>query len=201
GRRGPVGIGPNRMNRWTLGASVQGYCEYLKERLPGVEPLRVIVIYDVRRFLDKRKNYNPDLPNPALGLSSKDLAYHAIEVYAANGIHAWTLPPDSKRFYATPELSFAIRQLGAHGGLNISASHNPPDDNGGKFYDERGGQPVAPDDQIMADLVDQVKQIRALPWAEAQRGGRVHWLEDAAHQAYIDPCRRPSLVPPPRANE
>ena len=181
GRRGPVGIGPNRMNRWTLGASVQGHCEYLKERFPGVEPLRVIVIYDVRRFLDKRKNYNPHLPNPALGLSSRDLAHHAIEVYAANGIHAWTLPPDSKRFYATPELSFAIRQLGAHGGLNISASHNPPDDNGGKFYDERGGQPVAPDDQIMADLVDQVQQIKVLPWQDAVRAGRVQVVFTPLH--------------------
>jgi hypothetical protein len=61
----------------------------------------------------------------------------------------------------TAELSFTIRYLRAHGGLNISASHNPPDDNGGKFYDEHGGQPVPPDDQIMADLVDQVAHIKA----------------------------------------
>src|SRR6266699_888276 len=66
GRRGAVGIGPNRMNLWTLGASVQGHCEYLKERFPGVQPLRVVVAYDVRRFEDVRKNYNPKLPNPAL---------------------------------------------------------------------------------------------------------------------------------------
>src|SRR5438094_429151 len=71
GRRGPVGIGPNRMNLWTLGASVQGHCEYLRERFPGVEPLQVVVAYDVRRFEDKGKNYNPDLPNPGLHLSSK----------------------------------------------------------------------------------------------------------------------------------
>src|SRR5204863_2028623 len=69
GRRGAVGIGPNRMNLWTLGASVQGHCEYLKERFPGVQPLRVVVAYDVRRFEDVRKNYNPKLPNPALHLS------------------------------------------------------------------------------------------------------------------------------------
>src|SRR5919202_761629 len=77
GRRGPVGIGPNRMNLWTLGASVQGHCEFLRERFPGVEPLRVVLAYDVRRFEDKRKNYNPSLPNPVLHLSSKDLAQHA----------------------------------------------------------------------------------------------------------------------------
>src|SRR5881396_3790799 len=53
GRRGAVGIGPNRMNLWTLGASVQGHCEYLKERFPGIQPLRVVLAYDVRRFEDK----------------------------------------------------------------------------------------------------------------------------------------------------
>ncbi len=152
GRRGPVGIGPNRMNLWTLGASVQGHCEYLKERFPGIERLQVVVAYDVRRFEDQRRQYNPALPNPVLHLSSRDLAQHAVGIYVANGVHATILPPDSTRYLATPELSFLIRQLHAHGGLNISASHNPPDDNGGKFYDERGGQPVPPEDQIMADL-------------------------------------------------
>jgi phosphoglucomutase/phosphomannomutase len=201
GRRGAVGIGPNRMNLWTLGASVQGHCEYLKERFPGVEPLRVVLAYDVRRFLDKRRQYNADLPNPVLGLSSKDLAQHAAGVYAANGIHAFILPPDSPRYLATPELSFAIRHLQAHGGLNVSASHNPPDDNGGKFYDERGGQPVPPDDQIMADLVDQVTAIKTLPWAEAVRTGRVHFLNEEPHEAYIDLIRHQSLVPPPRKDE
>jgi phosphoglucomutase/phosphomannomutase len=201
GRRGAVGIGPNRMNRWTLAASVQGHCEYLKERFPGVEPLRVVLAYDVRRFQDTRRQYNPDLPNPVLGLSSKDLAHQAACVYAANGIHAWTLPPNSSRYLATPELSFAIRTLGAHGGLNVSASHNPPDDNGGKFYDERGGQPVPPDDQIMADLVDQVRTIRELPWTEAVRGGRVHFLDDTPHREYIHLTLRGSLVKPPKAEE
>ncbi len=201
GRRGPVGIGPNRMNPWTLGASVQGHCEYLKERFPGIAPLRVVLAYDVRRFEDKRRNYNPDRPNPVLHLSSKDLAQHAVGVYTANGIDASILPPDSTRYLATPELSFGIRALRAHGGLNISASHNPPDDNGGKFYDERGGQPVPPDDQIMADLVDQVTTIRFLPWADALRTGRVHFLDDTSHQAYLDLIRRQSLVPPPKFDD
>src|SRR5262249_53014454 len=63
------------------------------------------------------------------------------------------------------------------------------------------GQPVPPDDQIMADLVDQVTAIRQLPWAEAVRAGRVHSLEESAHDAYIELCRRQSLVPPPRGDE
>ena len=201
GRRGPVGIGPNRMNLWTLGASVQGHCEYLKERFPGLGQLAVVVAYDVRRFEDNRKNYNPNLLNPVLHLSSKDFAHHAVGIYVANDIHAHTLPADSSRFLATPELSFTIRFLGAHGGLNISASHNPPDDNGGKFYDERGGQPVPPDDQIMADLVEQVTTIKELPWQEAVRTGRVHFLDESPHQAYIELCRRQSLVPAPKFDE
>src|SRR4051794_18347611 len=201
GRRGAVGVGPNRMNRWTLTASVQGHCEYLREQFPEQGELRVVVAYDVRQFEDQRKQYNPSLPNPVLHLSSKALAHHAAGVYAANGIHVWILPPDSKHYLATPELSFTIRHLHAHGGLNLSASHNPPDDNGGKFYDERGGQPVPPEDQIMADLVDQVTTIRALTWPEAQRTGRVHLLDDAPHRAYIDLCRKQSLIPPPKTDD
>lgn len=201
GRRGPVGIGPNRMNLWTLGASVQGHCEYLKERFPEVSPLRVVLAYDVRQFEDQKKNYNPNLPNPVLHLSSRRLAQYAAQVYVANGIHAHILPDQSTRYLATPELSFTIRHLSAHGGLNISASHNPPDDNGGKFYDERGGQPVPPDDQIMADLVDQVTTIKEVPWTDAVRSGKVHFLDDAPHKAYIALCCKQSLVKPPRFDE
>lgn len=201
GRRGAVGIGPNRMNLWTLGASVQGHSEYLKARFPGATDLRVVLAYDVRQFEDRRMVYNPDLMNPVLHLSSRDFASFAARVYAANGIDSYILPPDSPRFLATPELSFTIRFLGAHGGLNVSASHNPPDDNGGKFYDERGGQPVPPDDQIMSDFVDQVRDIRSLPWEDAVRSGKVHYLTDAPHKAYIDLCRRQSLVNPPKTDE
>jgi len=202
GRRGGVGIGPNRMNLWTLGASVQGHCEYLKARFPDhAKPLTVALAYDVRQFEDNRKVYNPSLPNPVLHLSSKDFAQYAACVYVANGVHAHILPPDSKRYLATPELSFAIRMLGTNGGLNISASHNPPDDNGGKFYDERGGQPVPPDDQIMSDYVDQVTVIKSLPWAEAVKTGRIHWLDDTTHKAYIELCRRQAVSTPPRFDE
>lgn len=201
GRRGLVGIGPNRMNLWTLGASVQGHAEYLKEKFPSLPNLAVVLAYDVRQFEDQKKNYNPDLPNPVLHLSSKRFAQYAACVYAANGIHAHILPEKSTRYLATPELSFTIRYLKAQGGLNVSASHNPPDDNGGKFYDERGGQPIAPDDQIMADLVEQVTTIKELPWAEAVRSGKVHFLDEAPHKAYIELCRKQSLVKPPRFDE
>lgn len=201
GRRGAVGIGPNRMNLWTLGASVQGHCEYLKQRFPGVSDLHVVLAYDVRMFTDKRGVYDPSLPNPVLGLSSRNFCEFAAGVYAANGIHSHILPPDTKRFVPTPELSFAIRFLKAHGGLNMTASHNPPDDNGSKFYDERGAQPVPPEDQLMSDLVDQVSQIKSLAWADAVKSGKVHFLDAAPHEAYIELCRKQSLVPPPQGDE
>src|SRR5205085_4547192 len=81
------------------------------------------------------------------------------------------------------------------------ASHNPPDDNGGKFYDERGGQPVPPDDQIMADLVDRVTTIKHMEWADAVRAGKIHFLDDGPHKAYIELCRKQSLIKPPRFDE
>ena len=201
GRRGPVGIGPNRMNLWTLGASVQGHCEYLKQQFPGVDPVGVVLAFDVRQFEDKGKVYNPALPNPVLHLTSRDFCQYAAGVYAANGIHAHILPPDSNRFVPTPELSFTIRYLNAHGGLNMTASHNPPDDNGSKFYDDRGAQPVPPEDQLMSELVDRVTAIKHLPWVDAVRTGRVHFLDAAPHRAYIDVCRKQSLVPPPNRDE
>ncbi len=201
GRRGPVGIGPNRMNPWTLGASVQGHCDYLRQRFPGISRLRVAVAYDVRRFADVQRQYNPSLPNPLLGLTSRDLARHAAEVYAAHRIEVLFLPPESTRYLATPELSYIIRSQGCHGGLNVSASHNPPDDNGGKFYDERGAQPVPPDDQIMSDLVDQVRHIHKMEWVEAVHSGWIIWLDDSVHRRYIDLCRKQSLISPPKFDE
>jgi len=201
GRRGAVGIGPNRMNLWTLGASVQGHCDYLRQRFPGQSRLTVVLAYDVRQFMDRRGIYDPALPNPVLGLTSRNFCEYAAGVYAANGIHSYLLPSDAKRFVATPELSFAIRYLKADGGLNMTASHNPPDDNGSKFYDERGAQPVPPEDQLMSDLVDQVLQIRAMAWAEAQKSGLVHWLDANVHEAYIDLCRKQALIAPPKKDE
>jgi len=201
GRRGAVGIGPNRMNLWTLGASVQGHCEYLKQKFPGVQELHVVLAYDVRRFTDKRQQYDPALPNPVLGLTSANFCQFASGVYAANGIHSHILPPDATRFVSTPELSFSIRYLKAHGGLNMTASHNPPDDNGSKFYDERGAQPVPPEDQLMSDLVDKVTTIRTLPWADAVKSGKVHFLDEAPHKAYIAMCAKTALIPPPKNDE
>ena len=198
GRRGAVGIGPNRMNLWTLGASVQGHSDYLKQKFPGKKDITVCLAYDVREFRDKNGRYSKDLPNPILCLSSRDFAHHAAKIYAANGIVSYVLSPTSHSFYATPELSLAIRRFGAQGGLNISASHNPPDDNGGKFYEERGAQPVPPDDQVMADLVENIDRIRIMGWNEALALGLIRYFDESAHRAYLDLCLKGALIDPPQ---
>jgi phosphoglucomutase/phosphomannomutase len=70
--------------------------------------------------------------------------------------------------------------MGLHGGLNISASHNPPDDNGGKFYDERGAQPVPPEDQLMADLVEKVKTIQTVDWIDGVKSNKITFLDNGS---------------------
>lgn len=184
GRRGPVGIGTNRFNPWTLASSVQGHIAYLRERYPGQE-VAVVIAYDVRVFHDLRGLYNPDLPNPLRGLTSRDFAQVAAGVYTANGVRVHMLPEDSTTYISTPELSFAIRRLHATAGLNISASHNHPDDNGGKFYNDRGGQEVPPHDETMAKKVEHVERIDLLDFPAAKATGLVSWIAPDIHQAYV----------------
>ena len=164
--------------------------------------MRVVLAYDVRQFEDKRKQLQSRLAQP--GAAPVVAGPCPVTPPASTRPTASTptsCPPTARATWPRRSCPSPSAICSAHGGLNISASHNPPDDNGGKFYDERGGQPVPPDDQIMADLVDQVTTIKTLPWAEAVRGGKVHFLDDAPHQAYIDLCRKQSLVPPPKLDE
>jgi len=184
GRRGPVGVGPNRFNPWTLAASVEGHVRWLRSRLPGKE-LHIVLAYDVRCFRDANGHYPAGVPNPCLGLSSRDFAEIAAGVYARSGVRTTLLPPGSDTYVSTPELSFAIRHLGADGGLNISASHNPPDDNGGKFYNRLGGQEVPPDDETMAAEVEKVTDVAWIPFPEARASGRVRDYAPAVHDAYV----------------
>ncbi|GIX49185.1 MAG: phosphomannomutase [Candidatus Tectimicrobiota bacterium] len=181
GRRGPVGIGTNRFNPWTLALSVQGHVAYLRERYPG-QDLSVVIAYDVRVFHDLRGLYNPDLPNPLRGISSRDFARVAAGVYAANGVRVYMLPD---AYLSTPELSFAIRHLKATAGLNISASHNHPDDNGGKFYNDRGAQEVPPHDEEMARHVERSQEVQQLDFEAAKATGLVSWIPPEVHEAYL----------------
>ncbi len=149
GRRGLVGIGPNRINPWTIQASAQGHSQYLiKAHGESAKHRGLVLAYDVRRFTDTGR-YAANRPNPVDNLDCRQLAEAAAQVYVANGIKVYLL--DSTR--STPELSFAIRHLKAVSGCMFSASHNLPTDNGKKVYDQYGGQLIPPHDQ---DLVDEV---------------------------------------------
>jgi len=184
GRRGPVGIGTNRFNAWTLASSVQGHVMYLRERYPH-QDIAVVIAYDVRVFNDLRGLYARDLPNPLLGMTSRAFAEVAAGVYTANGVRVSMLPEEATTYISTPELSFAIRYLRATAGLNISASHNHPDDNGGKFYHDRGGQEVPPHDEAMAAQVERVSHVEGLDFAAAKATGLISWITPDVHEAYV----------------
>ena len=184
GRRGAVGIGSNRFNSWTLLTSVQGHAEILKETYPG-EEVSVVIAYDVRVYNDLRGVYDPDLPNPLMGKSSADFAAEAAGVYAANGIRVAMLDPRGGDYMSTPELSLAIRRHRAHGGLNVSASHNPPDDNGGKFYNRHGGQDVPPDDEVLARRVEGIREVHRIDFDQAVADGLVRLLGPEENEHYL----------------
>lgn len=184
GRRGVVGVGPNRFNPSTLCSSVQGHALFLQKAFPG-QPLRVVLAYDVRRFEDARGVTPEGVTNPLWGLSSRDFAEMAAGVYAANGISVHMLDRGTTTWVSTPELSFAIRFYQAHGGMNLSASHNPPDDNGAKVYDHHGGQAIPPKDEELAELVADVQDVRGLAWEDIVSRGLLIPIGSDLHEAYV----------------
>jgi phosphoglucomutase len=187
GRRGRVGYGANRINPTTVALTIQGHCDFLRARFPGRTDLAVVLANDVRVFRDVASTY-AFLGNdhPLIEVSSRSLAKLAAEIYAGNGIAAYiTRPGDDSANLSTPELSFLIGALKAVGGVNMSASHNPPDDNGVKLYDEFGSQPVAPEDQQLLDIMGAVKAIKTVPFAQALAEGRVRPVPDDLHEKYL----------------
>ena len=122
GMRGVMGVGTNRINKYTLGKSTQGLSNYLKKVYPS-EALQVVIAYDCRH-------------------NSDTLARTVAEVFSANGIRVFLF----SALRTTPELSFAVRHLNCHAGVVLTASHNPPEYNGYKVYWTDGGQIVPPQD-------------------------------------------------------
>ena len=187
GRRGLVGIGPNRINPWTIQASAQGHSQYLiKAHGESAGQRGLVLAYDVRRFTDTRR-YAPDRPNPVDHLDCRQLAEAAARVYTANGLKVYLF--DGTR--STPELSFAIRQLGAISGCMFSASHNLPTDNGKKVYDQYGGQLIPPHDQDLVDEVTgNVAAIRTMDLDAAAETGLLAFIgrevDDAYHAAVAE---------------
>ena len=141
GLRGIMGIGINRMNKYTVGMATQGYANYLKKSFPGVE-VRVALAHDSRN-------------------NSRFFAETAANVFAANGIKVFLF--DDLR--PTPELSFTIRQLKCQGGVVCTASHNPKEYNGYKAYWDDGGQLVPPHDKNVIAEVEKIHDINDVKWS------------------------------------
>ena len=190
GRRGQVGVGPNRFNWGTLLPAIAGHAALLRARRPQAVPT-VVVAWDVRCFLDLRGELAragaAGHAHPLRGVTSADFARAAAEAYAAAGVRVW-LPPDGlgPEPLSTPELSFAIRALQADGGLNISASHNHPDDNGAKLYGPSGGQEVPPDDDALMAAIAAADghAVARMPLPEAEQAGWIRRMPSSVIDAY-----------------
>jgi len=130
GMRGIMGVGTNRINKYTLGKNTQGLSDYLKKSFPG-EQLKVAIAYDCRH-------------------NSNTLAKVVADVFSANGIKVFLF----SEMRPTPELSFAVKHLGCHSGIVLTASHNPPEYNGYKVYWQDGGQLVPPQDNEIIQMIE-----------------------------------------------
>lgn len=132
GLRGVMGIGSNRMNKYTVGTATQGLANYIKSNFPG-EELSIAIAHDSRN-------------------NSPEFAQIVADVFSANGIKVYFF----EALRPTPELSFAIRHFGCKSGIVLTASHNPKEYNGYKAYWDDGAQVIAPHDK---NIIDEVKKI------------------------------------------
>ncbi len=168
GLRGIMGAGTNRMNKYIVGMATQGFANYILKAFPGRKDLAVVVGHDCRN-------------------NGRMFAESVAAIFSANGIKAYLF--ESLR--PTPEISFAIRQLGAQAGVNVTASHNPREYNGYKAYWEDGAQVLAPHDKGIIDEVNKVTidQVKFEPNYDLIEiiGGEMDWdYLQAVKEAMVD---------------
>lgn len=167
GLRGIMGIGPNCINKYTIGIATQGFANYLKKQLSGKE-IKVAIAYDSRN-------------------NSKYFAQITADVFSANGILVYLF----SELRPTPLLSFTIRHLGCASGVVITASHNPKEYNGYKAYWSDGAQLVPPHDKNVIDQVNAITsfdQIKFTPDIS-----RIKAIDQSVEAAYYDEVNR--LIP------
>jgi phosphoglucomutase len=168
GLRGIMGVGTNRMNKYVVGMATQGLANYLKKAFADKKDISVVVGHDCRN-------------------NSRFFAEIVAGIFSANGIRAFLF--ESLR--PTPEISFAIRQLGCQSGVNITASHNPKEYNGYKAYWDDGAQVLAPHDKGIIDEVNkvQIEDVKFTPNKELITiiGGEMDYdYLEAVKEAMVD---------------
>src|SRR6188472_522916 len=168
GLRGIMGIGTNRMNKYTVGIATQGYANYLKKSF-GNE-IRVAIAHDSRN-------------------NSRFFAETTANVFAANGIKVFLF--ESLR--PTPELSFAIRHLGCQGGVVCTASHNPKEYNGYKAYWNDGGQLVPPHDKNVIKEVEKIASVDDVKWSGGE--ANITIIGKDMDEEYIEMVKSLSVYP------
>jgi phosphoglucomutase len=170
GLRGIMGVGTNRMNIYTVGAATQGLSNYLKKQFPDVHQIAVVIGYDCRN-------------------NSHLFAEISANIFSANGIKAYLF--DSLR--PTPEISFAIRQLGCQSGIIITASHNPKEYNGYKAYWDDGAQMVPPHDENVITEVNNIKSVDEIKY-EGNKA-LIEIIGEDIDKQYIDKIKTIALSP------
>ncbi len=169
GLRGLMGVGTNRMNKYTVGMATQGYANYLKQSFPG-EQVKVAIAHDSRN-------------------NSRFFAETVANVFGANGIRVFLF--ESLR--PTPELSFSIRHLGCHGGVVCTASHNPKEYNGYKAYWNDGGQLVPPHDKNVIREVEKIASVSEVKWNGGE--ANISLVGKEMDEAYIKMVKGLSVYP------
>ncbi len=169
GMRGLMGVGTNRMNKYTIGTATQGFANYLQKIYPGQE-IKVAIAHDSRN-------------------NSRFFAETTANVFAANGIKVFLF--DALR--PTPELSFAIRTLKCQGGVVCTASHNPKEYNGYKAYGDDGGQLVPPHDKNVITEVNAIKTVDDVKWAGCE--ANISIIGPALDAEYIEMVKSLSVYP------
>ena len=169
GLRGIMGVGTNRINKYTIGMATQGFSNYLLKTYPN-ESIAVAIGHDSRN-------------------NSRFFAETTAQVFAANGIKVFLF----EALRPTPELSFAIRQLQCKAGVVCTASHNPKEYNGYKAYWDDGGQLVPPHDKNVITEVESIQSVDEVKWSGGEHN--IHLMGEAMDQDYIKMLKSLSVYP------
>ncbi len=166
GLRGVLGVGTNRMNIYTVQKATYGFYEYLREKYEDLNERGMVISYDCRNY-------------------SYEFACAAASVFASNGVKVYLF----SSLRPTPELSFAVRKLKCAGGIMITASHNPPEYNGYKVYDEDGCQLIPELADIVINKIENIKDVFAIEvkdFAELKEAGLITLIDKEVDDAYLE---------------